>query len=131
MAVRTKRLLDFGPNVPVAVSQEAKDFLSELPRPAVRALLRALEDWAKAHTVSAARIFLYTDMEDEDWTEAVIELFVDTDDDDEGFVLTEQLAAATAKVKHTMSSSDRAAINHNVGIHLEWGIDWDDESSAV
>jgi len=132
MAVRAKRLLDFGPDVSVAVSPEAKARLNKLPQPAIRQLLDGLQDWAKDAPLKAARVTLYTDMEDEDWTEVSIDLFVDSDDDDHAFALVEQMAAAQDKVRHTLSPPDRAAIDNDVGIHLYWGNDrWDDQPSAV
>jgi hypothetical protein len=131
MAIRTKRLLDFGPDVPVAVSPEAKAFLSELPQLAVRAFLDALQEWAKDRPVKAARVYMYTDMEDETWTEAEIDLLLDTDDDDEAFALVEQMGAALDAVRQKLGPAERTAVDHNVGIQPYWGDDWNDEPSAV
>jgi hypothetical protein len=128
---QSEKLIDFGPGVPVAVSPEARLCLSRLPSPATGAVLGALRDWARNVPLKAARASVYTDREEPDWREVIIDLLVDCDAD-AAMSLWQQMEDELARVKASLDAADRTLLDHQLGVHMLWGADdWLDESTAV
>lgn len=123
--------LDFGAGVPVTVTPEAQAFLSRLPQPALARVLEALSRWAKKAPLKAVSVIVFSDPEDIDWEEAIIELLVDADFD-RALALWDEVGGVLDKAMNGISAEDSAELDEKLGVHLLWGADsWDVESTAL
>jgi len=124
--------LDLGPDVAVKISHEARSFAKGLPREALAKSLSAISDWARSAPVRAARVSTYTDCEDEDWTELLVQLLLDVENTDTALKMWEELGRALERVDADLSESDRWKLAGEFGVHLLWGDDdLNDETQPI
>jgi hypothetical protein len=112
--------LEFGRGVPVKVSPEAKAFLEALPQPALARVLTAVSKWSKNAPVKAASVITFTDPEDVDWTEAIIQLAIDADTDG-ALALWDEVGEAITRAMEGITADQRAELDQKLGVHLLWG----------
>jgi len=124
--------VNLGDKVPVKVSKKARALLATAPWPALGKLLKAVHNWSSHAPVEAARVRAVSEPEDPTWVEVVVELRVDTNQDDVALGLWDEIGRFLDETKSDFTPHDRAWFDRNFAVHLHWGADpWDDESESV
>ena len=71
----------------------------------------------------AARVSTYTDYEDEDWTELLVEILLDTKDDERALAIWDEFGDKLDAALTALSDKDQERLASELGIHLVWGTD--------